>query len=224
MIAYSYRVGHCKVGWPGPSGTASWETSGEWRLPVSCITSWWWTQGPVGDLQLALVHQRRGLLLCRMFQGWGRTTQHGRQSVCGRSSPPTSMKRVLFPGNTIDNTKHNQMLIHIEIRVFFHLLSYVNCSCSIPSFSPFTFYLSGEGAVQWRVMSVQNPTGSFKSHPYWKNVEQLDTLQWGKNVFSQPPIVQVLPLKKMREACNFLHRYISTMTDKIRKQIQKITL
>ena len=46
-------------------------------------------------------------------------------------------------------------------------------------------------------------------------------IQWGKKVFSQPPIVQVLPLKKMREACNFHHRYIigtSTMTDKMRKK------
>jgi hypothetical protein len=34
-----------------------------------------------------------------------------------------------------------------------------------------------------------------------------------KKVFSQPPIVQVPPLKKMREAC----RYTSTMTDKMRK-------
>ena len=34
-----------------------------------------------------------------------------------------------------------------------------------------------------------------------------------KKVFSQPPIVQVLPLKKMREACNFHYRYTSTMTD-----------
>ncbi len=49
-------------------------------------------------------------------------------------------------------------------------------------------------------------------------------IQWGKKVFSQPPIVQVLPLKKMREACNFHHRYASTMRDKIRKKIQKITL
>ncbi len=49
-------------------------------------------------------------------------------------------------------------------------------------------------------------------------------VQWGKKVFSQPPIVQVLPLKKMREACNFHHRYTSTMRDKIRKKIQKITL
>ncbi len=49
-------------------------------------------------------------------------------------------------------------------------------------------------------------------------------LQWGKKVFSQPPIVQVLPLKKMREPCNFHHRYTSTMRDKIRKKIQKITL
>ncbi len=43
-------------------------------------------------------------------------------------------------------------------------------------------------------------------------------IQWGKKVFSQPPIVQVLPLKKMREACNFHHRYTSTMRDKIRKR------
>ncbi len=42
--------------------------------------------------------------------------------------------------------------------------------------------------------------------------------QWGKKVFSQPPIVQILPLKKMREACNFHHRYTSTMKDKIRKK------
>ncbi len=44
-------------------------------------------------------------------------------------------------------------------------------------------------------------------------------IQWGKKVFSQPPIVQVLPLKKMREACNFHHRYTSTMRE---KKIQKI--
>ncbi len=43
-------------------------------------------------------------------------------------------------------------------------------------------------------------------------------IQWGKKVFSQPPIVQVLPLKKMREACNFHDRYTSTMRDKIRKK------
>ncbi len=43
-------------------------------------------------------------------------------------------------------------------------------------------------------------------------------IQWGKKVFSQPPIVQVLPLEKMREACNFHHRYTSTMRDKIRKK------
>ncbi len=43
-------------------------------------------------------------------------------------------------------------------------------------------------------------------------------IQWGNKVFSQPPIVQVLPLKKMREACNFHHRYTSTMRDKIRKK------
>uniref|UniRef100_A0A672SRW0 1-phosphatidylinositol-3-phosphate 5-kinase n=1 Tax=Sinocyclocheilus grahami TaxID=75366 RepID=A0A672SRW0_SINGR len=46
-------------------------------------------------------------------------------------------------------------------------------------------------------------------------------IQWGKKVFSQPPIVQVLPLKKMREACNFHHRYTSTMRDKMRKKSRK---
>ncbi len=49
-------------------------------------------------------------------------------------------------------------------------------------------------------------------------IKNLLGLQWGKKVFSQPPIVQVLPLKKMREACNFHHRYTSTMRDKIRKK------
>ncbi len=43
-------------------------------------------------------------------------------------------------------------------------------------------------------------------------------VQWGKKVFSQPLIVQVLPLKKMREPCNFHHMYTSTMRDKIRKK------
>jgi hypothetical protein len=41
-------------------------------------------------------------------------------------------------------------------------------------------------------------------------------IQWGTKVFSQPPIVQVLPLKKMREDCNFHRRDTSTMTDKRR--------
>ena len=37
-------------------------------------------------------------------------------------------------------------------------------------------------------------------------------IQWGKKVFSQPPIVQVLPHKKMREACNFhnFHHFIKS--------------
>ena len=47
---------------------------------------------------------------------------------------------------------------------------------------------------------------------------QTRDVQWGKKVFCQPPIVQVLPLKKMREACHFHHRYTSTMTDKMRKK------
>lgn len=39
---------------------------------------------------------------------------------------------------------------------------------------------------------------------------------WGKKVFSQPAVVQVLPLKTMRDACNFHHRCTSTMRDKMR--------
>lgn len=38
-------------------------------------------------------------------------------------------------------------------------------------------------------------------------------LQWGKKVFRQPPIVQVLPLKNMREACHFHHRYTSNLSE-----------
>ncbi len=40
----------------------------------------------------------------------------------------------------------------------------------------------------------------------------------GAKKYLQVPIVQVLPLKKMREACHFYHRYTSTMRDKIRKK------
>ena len=42
-----------------------------------------------------------------------------------------------------------------------------------------------------------------------------------KKKFSQPSIVQVVPLEKIREACNFHHRYASTMSYKMRKKNQK---
>ncbi len=48
-----------------------------------------------------------------------------------------------------------------------------------------------------------------------------DIYSGAKKYLVREPIVQVLPLKKMREACNFHHRYTSTMRDKIRKTIQK---
>ena len=44
------------------------------------------------------------------------------------------------------------------------------------------------------------------------------TYSGAKKGFSQPPIAQVLPLKKMREACNFHHRYTSIMTEKMREK------
>ncbi len=73
---------------------------------------------------------------------------------------------------------------------------------------------------------LKNDTGStlsdFKEHvtypPQFYTFSFNMHIQWGKKVFSQPPIVQVLHLKKMREACNFHHRYTSTMRDKIRKE------
>ncbi len=57
-----------------------------------------------------------------------------------------------------------------------------------------------------------------KKRPNISGIRVVYIIQWGKKVFSQPPIVQVLPLKKMREACNFHHRYTSTMRNKIRKK------
>ncbi len=65
--------------------------------------------------------------------------------------------------------------------------------------------------VSYRIFSSR----ILKNIIYWMHI------QWGKKVFSQPPIVQVLPLKKIREACNFHHRYTSTMRDKIRKKISR---
>ena len=46
-------------------------------------------------------------------------------------------------------------------------------------------------------------------------------IQWGKKVWSLPPIVQVGTLKKMREACNFHHSYALTMRDKMREKKSK---
>ena len=66
-------------------------------------------------------------------------------------------------------------------------------------------------------MSFLEKRGTFKSHTH-----HVHTLEQNKKLFSQPPIVQFLPLKKMREACNVHHRDTSTMTDKMRKNIQKI--
>ena len=95
-----------------------------WRLPVSCITSWGWTRGPGGDVQLAAVSQR-SLLLCKMFQGWGPTTHQERQSVCVRSSLSTSA--VPWQHHRLHYAQPTALLraIRIAIRVFFRLLSYV---------------------------------------------------------------------------------------------------
>ncbi len=67
--------------------------------------------------------------------------------------------------------------------------------------------------VFFRLTSFQGPVGTL-----YVCVCMYVYIQWGKKVFSQPPIVQVLPLKKMREACNFHHRYTSTIRGKIRKK------
>ncbi len=78
--------------------------------------------------------------------------------------------------------------------------------------------------IDWSTfISTHNSELSFKwncllDYMIWPKQTGLNQLQWGKKVFIQPPIVQVLPLKKMREACNFHHRYTSTMRDKLRKK------
>ena len=61
------------------------------------------------------------------------------------------------------------------------------------------------------------PSKSMSTLELFKFIQtkQLTEIQWGKKVFSQPPIVQVLPLKKMRDACNFHDRYTSTMRDRM---------
>ena len=68
-----------------------------------------------------------------------------------------------------------------------------------------------EGAVNW----FRNYLGDRTQYVCTSFLEI--NIQWGKKVFSQPPIVQVLPLKKTRENWNFHHKYTSTMTDKMRK-------
>uniref|UniRef100_A0A4W5Q7I5 Fibroblast growth factor 7 n=1 Tax=Hucho hucho TaxID=62062 RepID=A0A4W5Q7I5_9TELE len=67
------------------------------------------------------------------------------------------------------------------------------------------------------INGTQDPTNS-PTNCYSKTDLYTVYIQWRKKVFSQPPIVQVLSLKKMREACNFHHRYTSTMTDKMKKK------
>ncbi len=87
--------------------------------------------------------------------------------------------------------------------------------------SPFFPEVQDELTESWRgpYSSLIRPSASVALTSVDGTEEKVyEHLQWGKKVFSQPPIVQVLPLKKMREACNFHHRYTSTMRDKIRKR------
>uniref|UniRef100_A0A672T6F9 SAM and SH3 domain containing 3 n=1 Tax=Sinocyclocheilus grahami TaxID=75366 RepID=A0A672T6F9_SINGR len=72
---------------------------------------------------------------------------------------------------------------------------------------------NGKLGKKWRNVITRTMTRKTS-----KMVQKALAEGWGKKVFSQPPIVQVLPLKKMREACNFHHRYTSTMRDKMRKK------
>jgi hypothetical protein len=79
-----------------------------------------------------------------------------------------------------------------------------------------TYAVRMEG-TQWSAHSVRSTLHISKKLFEFDHWLMYMYIQWGKKVFSQPPIVHVLPLKKMREACNFHHRYTSTMTDKITK-------
>ncbi|XP_064871877.1 uncharacterized protein LOC135569003 [Oncorhynchus nerka] len=183
-ISYSYRVGHCKVGRPEPSRSASWGNSG--CVKATCVLRNFMRmdtrtrrgsaarrrvpeeesaalqegfccsppcpRGEVccsvgGVLLLTTVSQRRSLLLCRrgsaarrrvpeeesaaLQEGICSSSPCPRGGVCrsagcfkdglqqrskrgnpcvGDFQSPTSSKRVLFPGNTVDYTMHNQRL------------------------------------------------------------------------------------------------------------------
>ncbi len=79
-------------------------------------------------------------------------------------------------------------------------------------------FVDCEGSPEGFIFILSEPNISFHNQSLFVHILCLIfNIQWGKKVFSQPPIVQVLPLKKMREACNFHHMYTSTMRDKIRK-------
>ncbi len=67
----------------------------------------------------------------------------------------------------------------------------------------------------FKFKGIVHQKGTFSEHLLTQAIQDV---QWGKKVFSQSPIVQVLPLKKMRETCNLHHMYTSTMRDKIRKE------
>ncbi len=112
--------------------------------------------------------------------------------MCCRSEWPERM--YIYKWHEVDQTKHEIFCVHIvcnEIQVKVNL-----------EITTFFFYLRFPYCPNF----------------FWFGVVYTVYIQWGKKVFSQPPIVQVLPLKKMREACNFHHRYTSTMRDKIRKK------
>uniref|UniRef100_A0A8C7MTE2 Annexin n=1 Tax=Oncorhynchus kisutch TaxID=8019 RepID=A0A8C7MTE2_ONCKI len=123
------------------------------------------------------------------------------------------------------------------------LLAVVKCARSVPAYFAETLYYSMKGAgtddqtlirvmvsrsevdmldirADYRRLFAKSLHSAIQVYTEYLSLSQYSAIQvqWGKKVFSQPPIVQVLPLKKMREACNFHHRYTSTMTDKMRRK------
>ncbi len=105
----------------------------------------------------------------------------------------------------------------------------VSLSLPIPSDKPTHNFVPGQqlpiqslnigpGQNFAQLITSRSPLKVPVFHIWVQIVQHVSHIQWGKKVFSQPPIVQVLPLKKMREACNLHHMYTSTMRDKIRKQ------
>ena len=133
-------------------------------------------------------------------------------SVFLETLPPTpspSFSLCLLPHGSVHNPYAGAPIIKC-----YTTFSYLIICCSVSHDSRVCYVFSAFRVMGWSIFG----SGHITSH----NREIVCMyvcmyIQWGKKVFSQPPIVQVLPLK-MRKACNFHHSYTSTMTDKVRKK------
>lgn len=67
--------------------------------------------------------------------------------------------------------------------------------------------------VNWERNKIFTPFVAISSIPRKCSpicAEKRNRIMRGKKVISQPPIVQVIPIKMITEVCNFHHKYTST--------------